>query len=237
MKNYTTQTAALKATTVDTRLLDAKRIDTQKLYVNGVSIDELQSGGGSGGVSDEVIEKINNTINLSYKFTRKHLLVCAFQNGALAGCYWDEEEFDGCVFNNGKLSISPPTISVKVNTTTYLCGAEPVAAECYIMDNDYNLEPYIIDYSMNWEDESYVFNLYNEGDSINELYNGSLGDGKEMTFSVTFYYNGPHEFLGWEELPSTYSLREPQQSNFSSIQKAREILEQLKQQNLDNPTE
>lgn len=44
MKNYTTQTAALKATTIDTRLLDAKRIDTEKLFVNGVSIDELGGG-------------------------------------------------------------------------------------------------------------------------------------------------------------------------------------------------
>ena len=35
MKNYTTQTAALKATTVDTRLLDAKQIDTKKLFING----------------------------------------------------------------------------------------------------------------------------------------------------------------------------------------------------------
>ena len=41
MKNYTTQTAALKATTIDTRLLDAKRIDTQKLFVNGSTLEEV----------------------------------------------------------------------------------------------------------------------------------------------------------------------------------------------------
>ena len=35
MKNYTTQTASLKATTIDTRLLDAKQIDTKKLFING----------------------------------------------------------------------------------------------------------------------------------------------------------------------------------------------------------
>ena len=42
MKNYTTQTASLKATTIDTRLLDAKRIDTEKLFINGVPFAELQ---------------------------------------------------------------------------------------------------------------------------------------------------------------------------------------------------
>ena len=41
MKNYTTKTAALKATTIDTRLLDAKRIDTQKLFVNGENVTDL----------------------------------------------------------------------------------------------------------------------------------------------------------------------------------------------------
>lgn len=35
MSNYTTQTSALKATTIDTKFLDAKRIDTQKLCING----------------------------------------------------------------------------------------------------------------------------------------------------------------------------------------------------------
>ena len=39
MSNYTTQTAALKATTIDTRLLDAKQIDTKKLFVNGELFD------------------------------------------------------------------------------------------------------------------------------------------------------------------------------------------------------
>lgn len=42
MSNYTTQTAALKATTVDTRLLDAKQIDTKKLFINGTQFDPSQ---------------------------------------------------------------------------------------------------------------------------------------------------------------------------------------------------
>ena len=58
MRNYTTKTVALKATTIDTRLLNAKRIDTQKLFVNGVSIDELQGKGG--GINNAV--KISTTV-------------------------------------------------------------------------------------------------------------------------------------------------------------------------------
>lgn len=39
MKNYTTQTAALKATTVDTRLLHAKQIDAKKIFINGEQVE------------------------------------------------------------------------------------------------------------------------------------------------------------------------------------------------------
>lgn len=41
MSNYTTKTAALKATTVDTRLLDAKRIDTKSLFINNESLETV----------------------------------------------------------------------------------------------------------------------------------------------------------------------------------------------------
>lgn len=42
MSNYTTQTAALKAVTIDTTTVDAKRIDTKKLFVNGELFDPSQ---------------------------------------------------------------------------------------------------------------------------------------------------------------------------------------------------
>lgn len=47
MKNYTTQTAALKATTIDTRLLDAKQINTEKLFINGELFDPSNINGGT----------------------------------------------------------------------------------------------------------------------------------------------------------------------------------------------
>lgn len=40
MSDYTTKTASLKATNIDTRKIDAKQIDTKTLNINGVSIDE-----------------------------------------------------------------------------------------------------------------------------------------------------------------------------------------------------
>lgn len=42
MSNYTTQTAALKATKIDTRVLGAKQIDTKKLFINGELFDPSQ---------------------------------------------------------------------------------------------------------------------------------------------------------------------------------------------------
>jgi hypothetical protein len=44
MSNYTTQTAALKAVTIDTAKLDAKQIDTKKLFINGELFDPSDSG-------------------------------------------------------------------------------------------------------------------------------------------------------------------------------------------------
>ena len=63
MKNYTTQTAALKATTVDTRILDAKRIDTDKLYINGQSVENL------GGGTFVQLYSVNDVDNDGYLFT------------------------------------------------------------------------------------------------------------------------------------------------------------------------
>jgi hypothetical protein len=44
MSNYTTQTAALKATTIDTRILD-----TKILKINGETFDPSNAGGNAGG--------------------------------------------------------------------------------------------------------------------------------------------------------------------------------------------
>lgn len=99
---------------------------------------------------------------------------------------WDYEVFNDCEFNNGKLSIYPPSINVILNNEDISYFAGPIATECYIMDDDENVHHCIIDYSLNFEDEVYIFNLYDEGDSINELYNGSLGDGRSMILIVPF---------------------------------------------------
>lgn len=40
MSDYTTKTASLKATAIDTRKIDTNQIDTKTLNINGISIDE-----------------------------------------------------------------------------------------------------------------------------------------------------------------------------------------------------
>lgn len=57
MSNYTTKTAALKAVTIDTRLLDTKRIDTQKLFVGGSTLEEV--------ILQTSPKGINNAVKLS----------------------------------------------------------------------------------------------------------------------------------------------------------------------------
>lgn len=43
MKNYTTQTAALKAVTVDTHSLDVNRIDAKKIFINGEELNNVST--------------------------------------------------------------------------------------------------------------------------------------------------------------------------------------------------
>ena len=60
MSNYTTQTAALKATTIDTHLLDANHITTNKLFVGGSSLEDVILQTSPKGINNAV--KISTTI-------------------------------------------------------------------------------------------------------------------------------------------------------------------------------
>ena len=52
MSYYTTKTASLRATAIDTRKIDAKQIDTEKIYINGELFDP----------SDKQIKFVQSTI-------------------------------------------------------------------------------------------------------------------------------------------------------------------------------
>lgn len=56
MKNYTTKTAALKATTIDTRKIDAKQIATEKIYINGELFDPST-------IETDVVTKLTFTVS------------------------------------------------------------------------------------------------------------------------------------------------------------------------------
>lgn len=60
MRNYTTKTAALKATTIDTRALNAKRIDTDKIFINGESLEDVILQTSPKGINNAV--KISTTL-------------------------------------------------------------------------------------------------------------------------------------------------------------------------------
>lgn len=48
--NYTTNTAALKATRADVQKLDAKSIDAKSIKLNGINIEDLLSSGGGSNI-------------------------------------------------------------------------------------------------------------------------------------------------------------------------------------------
>lgn len=60
MSNYTSKTAALKATTIDTHLLDAKHITTKKILINGSSLEDVILATSPKGINNAV--KISTTI-------------------------------------------------------------------------------------------------------------------------------------------------------------------------------
>ena len=104
MKNYTSQTAALKTVTIDTHKLDANRIDTKKLFVNGVSIDEL-AGGNDG---DFLIE-----VGLGMQFHGTYCRACFISaNEKSVEC--DFDQFGGTLFIRGDVSLYINDISSRL---------------------------------------------------------------------------------------------------------------------------
>ena len=106
MKNYTTKTAALKATTIDTRLLDAKRIDTQKLFIGGSTLEEVILQTSPKGINNAV--KISTTLGsiLDKEITTGNYVVRITRGGA--GAFLQIED------NNGGFSITPVATCIHV---------------------------------------------------------------------------------------------------------------------------
>ena len=154
MKNYTSQTAALKTVTIDTHKLDANRIDTKKLFVNGVSIDELS------GKNDE-------------DFLIDVIFVLQFRGFSCNACYYqygdknvqvNVDQFGGTIhLNDGSDGIS----YVK-NSPDYIYNITDEGVQCF---NDKLFLPLQLTFD---EDLNYFgqIELWKNGDNLNEIYGG-----------------------------------------------------------------
>ena len=101
MKNYTTRTAALKATTIDTRILD-----TKILKVNGESLKDVILQTSPKGINNAV--KISTTLGsiLDKEITTGNYVVRITRGGA--GAFLQIED------NNGGFSITPVATCIHV---------------------------------------------------------------------------------------------------------------------------
>lgn len=224
MSNYTTKTAALKATTVDARVLDAKQIDTKKLFINGELFDPSQ------------IKESPNQVFMV-------LVLAANTNGNLFG-FMDEnyEAIVTGVFQNNTVQVdSLELLSYFYPDRNLSLGMTPqlnlMDANFYVVYTDEEgnakLEKCILDVHFELIDgiTMLTIKLGEEDDNLSELYGGGIdgGAGDFMFYMSVPYATPPSQ-------TSTFSLRQPQVSPLS-LEQAQQVFTHLKQQILDNSAE
>lgn len=127
MKNYTTKTAALKATTIDTRTLNAKRIDTQKLFVGGSTLEEVILQTSPKGINNAV--RISTTLGsiLDKEITTGNYVVRITRGGA--GAFLQIED------NNGGFTITPVATCIHGEQIMVNWGIFHSGQECQLWED------------------------------------------------------------------------------------------------------
>lgn len=238
MSNYTTQTAALKAVTIDTAKLDAKQIDTKKLFINGELFDPSK-------------ESPNEA-----KFT---FSISPFAGGWQIESYkanWvdygpDEQWWESIVYNGGYLMYGSQTEGVLPNGVYVMVEIDDNFAKCIggnsLNDTDgawlYNiplakfelanltstlpryeqciLENFITTINYEGTENIYwVIKFYEEDDNLSEIFGGITEENPHFMFLISIPYYIPEN----DTPSSTYSLRKT--NIFDSL---RERFEQMKQ--------
>jgi hypothetical protein len=239
MSNYTTQTAALKAVTIDTAKLDAKRIDTKKLFINGELFDPSQTG------SSQIKESPNQALfimlvqgtgfslqslksdedgNSIFGTEGSFYTVSETQGELPSGVYaliQLDENFIKCLCNN-----------VMDDSSASLLYIIPSAKFMLLNQNGDKLEQCIFENfitvggsSMYW-----FIKICEVDDNLSELYGGITTGG--LLPGLAFVITIPYYITENDTSSSTYSLRKT--NPFDSL---REKIEQMGQQILDNSAE
>ena len=233
MKNYTTQTAALKATTIDTRLLDAKQINTEKLFINGELFDPSNFNGGSSEPSQikESPNQIMLTLGIVVRDESKTFSLVNEENEQLISGYFENNkvQFD----LSELLTILYPDRNEldEVHPLLNLLCSNFFALH-YEIDSDGNVNTVSVEHCMldlqvqvNPDSgELVTIKLGEEDDNFEELYGGYTTIIPTYGAYTAFYMSIPYATPPTQS--STFSLRQPQVSPLS-LEKTRQFFEQM----------
>lgn len=242
MKNYTTQTAALKATTIDTRLLDAKQINTEKLFINGELFDPSTINGGTSEPSQikespneakflMIVGKDTDFLLMSLKtnqdgdsmFSMAGVLQKGSQTNVLPNGVYAvieiNDDFIKC-FSGYSLNDVDEAALYNISLAKFgiviLTDTNNVRLEQCILENFYTSNAA---HQLIW-----AIKICEEDDDLSELYESTM-PGFEFLISIPYY-------IPENDTSSTYSLRKT-----NPIDSLCEKFEEMRQQMLDKSAE
>ena len=256
MKNYTTQTASLKATNIDTRALNAKRIDTKKLFINGTQFDPSQIKESPNEAIFQLIVIPNLEDNYD-EFPGGWQIESVKAN--LVDYEPDEQYWESLVYNGGDLIKGSQTEGVLPNGIYIFVQIDDNFVKCIggnsLNDTDLSplhkitsakfniisltsilpkfeqciLENFLIT-SEDINELNWVIKLCEEDDNLSELYGGITEEMPGFMFSISIPYYIPEN--DDTSSSSTYSLRKT--NIFDNL---REKFEEMRQRSLDKNAE
>lgn len=207
MSDYTTQTASLKATTIDTRKIDAKQIDTKTLNISGINIDEklkqsaIASRGNLMGIffQDGVVTSCTIAIKDGQVLDEPIICNCEIIDSDKGE---GEKKYLLITHENGDGVFNVGTNVNKCNTATTQ-GFEEIKLKELVVTEKIT-----------------VFGLGESDDNLEEIYGGAFYNGIVYIFSQDNAYT---TYLGQQNTASTYSLRG---ENTSILDKLRQTFQQ-----------
>ena len=259
MSNYTTKTAALKATKIDSRLLNANRIDTKKLFINGTQFDPSQI---KESPNEAMFTMFLMLLNEQDVITEDYGYIIGYYTVRSAKTYTfeDEEwgssvtpvyEYTGLIF---KLSETDNNLGlekgiymdIRIDQSFMKCICDkddtgfsfisPNEAKfqvASIVDGEISLESCILDTKYIQNEGTILIKLCEEDDNLSELYGGAYPiDDQTEDLCLLFIFSVPYYIQELDTQNTTYSLRQPQQ--ISLLDRLKQQYVEMKQKNLTN---
>ena len=241
MSKYTTKTAALKATKIDSKSLGAKQIDTKKLFINGELFDPSQIKESPNETNFQLlIAPLPDTEENGYYMLQSmksnqdgesifgmegYLLKGSQTDGALPnGVYvliTIDDNFAKCISGNSLDTVDDKALLMITYAKFMLT----------IFQNTIRFEQCILENFITSSSNGrliWAIKICEEDDNLSELYGGITEEMPHFMFYVSIPYYIPEN----DTSSSTYSLRKT-----NPIDSLREKFEQMKQQMLNKSAE